>query len=165
MKGRAKPAGGTPAILAAERAGIAFRVLAYSHDQAAASYGLEAAMALDLDPASVFKTLIASVDGGQLVMAIVPVSARLNLKALAGAVRGKRAELAAGATAERATGYVLGGISPLGGRRVLPTALDASALAHPIIHVSAGRRGLELALAPTDLVRLTNAVVVPLTTH
>lgn len=163
MKGRAKPTGGTPAILAAERAGIAFSVLEYAHDPAAASYGLEAATALDLDPASVFKTLVAALDGGALVVAIVPVGARLDLKALAGALGGKRAEMAAGAAAERATGYVLGGISPLGGKRALPTAIDEGALAHPTIHVSAGRRGLELALAPADLVRLTRATVAPLT--
>jgi Cys-tRNA(Pro)/Cys-tRNA(Cys) deacylase len=164
MKGRARPTGGTPAIVAAERAGIAFTVLEYTHDPAVASYGLEAATALGLDPASVFKTLVAALDGGPLVVAIVPVSARLNLKALAGALGGKRAEMADGAAAERATGYVLGGISPLGGKRPLRTAIDASALAHPTIHVSAGRRGLELALAPADLVRLTRAVVAPLAT-
>ncbi len=163
MKARARSAGGTPAIVAAERAGIAFAVLEYTHDPAAASYGLEAAAALGLDPASVFKTLVAALDGGPLVVAIVPVGDRLNLKALAGALGGKRAELADGAAAERATGYVLGGISPLGGKRALPTAIDASALAQPTIHVSAGRRGLELALAPADLVRLTRAVVAPLT--
>jgi len=162
MKGRAKTTGGTPAIVAAERAGIAFTILEYAHDPAAASYGLEAAAALGLDPASVFKTLVAALDGGPLVVAIVPVRARLNLKALAGALGGKRAEMADGAAAARATGYVLGGISPLGGKRALRTVLDASALAHPTIHVSAGRRGLELALAPADLVRLTGATVAPL---
>lgn len=162
-KSRAKQAAGTPAILAAERAGITFSVLDYPHDPAAESYGLEAASALGLDPATVFKTLVAKVDDARLVIAIVPVSARLNLKALAAAIGGKRAEMADGAEAERATGYVLGGISPLGGRRALPTALDASALAHPTIHVSAGRRGRELALAPADLARLTAATVAPLT--
>ncbi len=162
MKGRARSTGGTPAIVAAERAGIAFSVLEYTHDPSASSYGLEAAAALGLDPAGVFKTLVAALDGGPLVVAIVPVGARLNLKALAGSLGGKRAELADGVAAERATGYVLGGISPLGGKRALPTAIDASALAQPIIHVSAGRRGLELALAPADLIRLTRATVAPL---
>jgi Cys-tRNA(Pro)/Cys-tRNA(Cys) deacylase len=162
MKGRARPTGGTPAIVAAERAGIAFAVLEYAHDPAAASYGREAAAALGLDPASVFKTLVVDLDGGPLAVAIVPVGARLDLKALAGALGGKRAALADGAAAERATGYVLGGISPLGGKRALPVALDASALAQPTIHVSAGRRGLELALAPADLVRLTRATVASL---
>ncbi len=119
--------------------------------------------ALGLDPASVFKTLVVALDGGPLVVAIVPVGARLNLEALAGALGGKRAELDDGAAAARATGYVLGGISPLGGKRALPTAIDASALAHPTIHVSTGRRGLELALVPADLVRLTRATVAPLT--
>ncbi|HEY8597713.1 MAG TPA: Cys-tRNA(Pro) deacylase [Thermomicrobiales bacterium] len=163
-KSRAKQTAGTPAILAAERAGIAFRVLEYTHDPGAESYGLEAAEALGLDPATVFKTLIANVDAARLVVAIVPVSARLNLKNLAAAAGGKRAEMAHGAAAERATGYVLGGISPLGGRRPLPTVIDSSALDHPIIHVSAGRRGLELALAPADLRRLTNGTAAPIAT-
>ena len=163
-KSRARQTAGTPAILAAERAGIAFRVLEYAHDPAAESYGLEAAAALGLDPATVFKTLVASVDAARLVVAIVPVVARLDLKALAAAARGKRAAMADGAAAERATGYVLGGISPLGGRRALPTVLDASAPAHPTIHVSAGRRGLEIALAPADLTHLTAATIAPLTT-
>ncbi len=161
-KPRAKQTTGTPAILVAERAGIPFRVLEYAHDPGAESYGLEAAAALALDPATVFKTLVASIDGGHLVVAIVPVSARLNLKGLAAAVGGKRAELADGGAAERATGYVLGGISPLGGRRALPTILDRSALDHPTIHVSGGRRGLELTLAPADLIRLTAATVAPI---
>ena len=163
-KSRAKQTAGTPAILAAERAGITFQVLEYPHDPNAESYGLEAAEALGLDPATVFKTLIANVDGARLVVAIVPVTARLNLKSLAAAAGGKRAEMADGAAAERATGYVLGGISPLGGRRPLPTVIDSSALDHPRIHVSAGRRGLELALAPADLRRLTDATAAPIAT-
>ncbi len=154
--------GATPAIVAAERAGIAFAVREYRHDPAAASYGLEAAEALGLDPARVYKTLVAAIDGARLTVAIVPVAARLNLKALAGAAGGKRAEMAQPAAAERATGYVVGGISPLGGRRQLPTVIDDSALQHPTIYVSAGRRGLELELAPADLVRLTRAITAPI---
>jgi len=143
----------TPAIAAAERAGIAFRTHAYEHDPKAESYGLEAAERLGVDPGRVFKTLVASVDG-TLRVAIVPVAAQLDLKAL-----GKRAELAKPADAERSTGYVTGGISPLGQRRRLPTVVDASALDHETVFVSAGRRGLELELDPRDLVSLTGATV------
>jgi Cys-tRNA(Pro)/Cys-tRNA(Cys) deacylase len=160
---QAKKTSGTLAIVAAERAGIAFKVLEYEHDPSAESYGLEAAIALDVAPEAVFKTLIASVDGTKLVVAIVPVMERLNLKQLAAAAGGKRAEMAKPADVERATGYVLGGISPLGQRRRLPTVLDETALAHPTIYVSAGRRGLELALAPHDLAHLTDATIAAIT--
>jgi Cys-tRNA(Pro)/Cys-tRNA(Cys) deacylase len=147
----------TPAIVAVERAGVAFRTHEYAHDPKAESYGVEAAEKLGLDPACVFKTLVVAVDG-KLGVAIVPVAAQLDLKALGG----KRAALADRTAAERATGYVLGGISPLGQRKRLPTTLDASALGHETVHVSAGRRGLEIELSPTDLVRLTDAVVRPI---
>jgi Cys-tRNA(Pro)/Cys-tRNA(Cys) deacylase len=147
---------GTPATVAAERAGISFTVHEYAHDPKAPSYGLEAAEQLGVDPARVFKTLVADVDG-TLTVAIVPVAAQLDLKAL-----GKRAALADTRVAERTTGYVAGGISPLGQRRRLPTVLDDSALAFETIHVSAGRRGLELELAPNDLVALTGARVAPI---
>jgi Cys-tRNA(Pro)/Cys-tRNA(Cys) deacylase len=147
---------GTPAIVAATRAGIAFTVHEYRHDPRAESYGLEAVEKLGLDPARVFKTLVADVDG-TLTVAVVPVAAQLDLRAL-----GKRASMADAGAAERATGYVAGGISPLGQRRTLPTVLDASALEHETIHVSAGRRGLELELAPADLVGLTAARVAPI---
>ena len=144
---------GTPAIVAAQRAGVPVVVHEYEHDPASASYGLEAAEKLGLDPARVFKTLVADVDGA-LTVALVPVEAQLDLRAL-----GKRVALADVKAAERATGYVAGGISPLGQRKRLPTVLDESALLHETIHVSAGRRGLELELAPTDLVALTGARV------
>ena len=147
---------GTPAIAAAARAGVAFAVHEYRHDPRAESYGLEAVEKLGLDPARVFKTLVADVDGAMTV-AIVPVEAQLDLRAL-----GKRARMADASAAERATGYVTGGISPLGQRRALPTVVDASALDHETIHVSAGRRGLELELAPADLVELTGARVAPI---
>ena len=160
---QAKKTSGTQAIVAAERARIAFQVLEYEHDPGAESYGLEAALALGVEPEVVFKTLIASVDGTKLVVAIIPVDERLNLKQLAAAAGGKRAEMANPADAERATGYVVGGISPLGQRRRLPTVLDATASAHPTIYVSAGRRGLELVLAPGDLVSLTAATVATIT--
>ena len=141
----------TPAVVAVERAGVAFTVHEYAHDPRAPSYGLEAVEKLGLDPARVFKTLVADVDG-TLTVAVVPVEAQLDLRAL-----GKRTRLAEARDAERATGYVAGGISPLGQRRRLPTVLDESALAFDTIHVSAGRRGLELELAPGDLVALTDA--------
>jgi Cys-tRNA(Pro)/Cys-tRNA(Cys) deacylase len=146
----------TPATRALEKAKVPVRVHEYAHDPAAESYGMEAAEVLGLPPERVFKTLVAQVDG-RLTVAIVPVARQLDLKALASAVGGKRAAMAAVADAERATGYVAGGISPLGQRKALPTVLDESALAHTTIHVSGGRRGLELELAPADLVRLTRA--------
>jgi Cys-tRNA(Pro)/Cys-tRNA(Cys) deacylase len=143
----------TPATTAARKAGVEHRVHEYAHDPNAASYGMEAAEALGLDPACVFKTLVADLDG-TLTVCIVPVAHELDLRSL-----GKRARLADTAKAERTTGYVAGGISPLGQRRALPTLVDDSALEHPTIHVSAGRRGLEIELAPGDLVALTNAEV------
>ena len=150
---------GTPAIVAAERAGIRFAVHEYAHDPRAESYGLEAAEALGVAPQRVFKTLLAAVDGAQLVVAIVPVVAQLDLKAVAAAAGGRKAELAKPADAERATGYVIGGISPLGQKKRQPTFVDASAEAFATVHVSAGRRGLEIELAPADLVALTAATV------
>ena len=147
---------GTPAIAAAARAGVVFAVHEYRHDPRTESFGLEAVEKLGLDAARVFKTLVADVDGA-LIVAVVPVEAQLDLRAL-----GKRARMADASAAERATGYVAGGISPLGQRRALPTVVDASALDHETIHVSAGRRGLELELAPADLVELTGARVAPI---
>ena len=147
---------GTPAIVAAERAGIEFTVHEYAHDPKAASFGLEAADKLGVDPARVFKTLVADVDGS-LAVAVVPVAAQLDLKAL-----GKRATMADPKLAERTTGYVAGGISPLGQRKQLPTLLDESALGFETIHVSAGRRGLEIELAPRDLLALTGGRALPL---
>jgi len=129
----------------------------YEHDpRAGLSYGPEAAAALGVDPAQVFKTLITDVDGA-LTVAVVPVDAQLDLKALAAAVGGKRAVMADPAAAQRATGYVVGGISPLGQKRRLATVVDASALLFPTVLVSAGRRGVDVELAPADLVRLTGA--------
>ncbi len=140
---------GTPATVAAERAGIAYTLHEYAHEPGAAAYGLEAAERLGVDPARVFKTLVADVDG-TLTIAIVPVAAQLDLKAL-----GKRATMADAKLAERTTGYVAGGISPLGQRKRLRTVIDESALAFETICVSAGRRGLEIELAPEDLLVLT----------
>jgi Cys-tRNA(Pro)/Cys-tRNA(Cys) deacylase len=152
-----KPSGGTPATVALTRAGIEFRLHEYAHDPRAESYGLEAAEALGLDPARVFKTLMATVDG-RLAVAVVPVSGQLDLKALARALGASRAAMAEVAAAERATGYVAGGISPVGQRRPHPTVLDSTALDHPSVFVSAGRRGLDLEIAPADLVRITEAI-------
>ncbi len=153
---------GTPATAQLVKAKVAHRVLGYEHGSGAA-YGPEAAEMLGLDPATVFKTLVAEVDGA-LTVGVVPVSAMLDLKALAAAVGGKRAKMADVAAAERATGYVAGGISPLGQRRRLPTVLDASAQALPAMYCSAGRRGLEVELSPADLARLTDATFAPIAT-
>jgi Cys-tRNA(Pro)/Cys-tRNA(Cys) deacylase len=152
---------GTPATLALTKAKIAHTVHEYGHDPAAESYGAEAAELMGTDPRRVFKTLLATVDGS-LHVAVVPVAGSLDLKALAAAVGGKRAAMADPALAERTTGYVRGGISPLGQRKRLPTVLDETALEHPTVFVSAGRRGLEVELAPDDLSRLTAARVAPI---
>ena len=157
MAKKARAAGGTPATVALTAAGIAFEVRSYEHDPRAASYGTEAAEALGVDPARVFKTLLASLDG-KLVVGIVPVTGQLDLKALARALGGSKAAMAEVAAAERATGYVAGGISPVGQKRAHPTVLDASALEHDTILVSGGRRGFDLELAPADLVAITGAV-------
>ncbi len=155
---------GTPATAALAKAGVPHRVLPYDHDPGADSYGLEAAAALGVEPERVFKTLLADVDG-RLVVAVVPVSGSLDLKALAAAVGGKRAGMADPAAAERATGYVVGGISPLGQRKRLPTVVDATALTHEAVLVSGGRRGLDVELAPTDLVHLTGATTATIGRH
>ncbi|MFD0274524.1 Cys-tRNA(Pro) deacylase [Kitasatospora sp. NPDC127111] len=152
---------GTPATVALENAAVPFTVHAYAHDPAAASYGGEAAEALGVSAERVFKTLVADVDG-VLTVGVVPVAGQLDLKALAAAVGGKRAAMADPAAAERSSGYVRGGISPLGQRRPLRTVVDDSALAHPTVYVSAGRRGLEVELAPADLVTLTGARTAPI---
>lgn len=146
--------GGTPATVALDRAGVAYTLRSYAHDPAAASYGLEAAAALDADPARVFKTLLVDTDPG-LAVGIVPVDSQLDLKAIAAALGVKRAGMADRRVAERATGYVVGGISPVGQRRALPTVLDESALAFGTILVSGGKRGLDLELSPDDLLSVT----------
>ena len=152
----------TPAVKALERAGVAFELREYAHDPRSRSFGLEAAEALGIDPVSVYKTLLARVDGSRLVVAIVPVSTTLNLKALARATGGKRAEMADPADAERATGYVVGGISPFGQKRRLQVVVDASVHGLERVHVSGGRRGLEIGLAAEDLVAVTGATVAAL---
>jgi Cys-tRNA(Pro)/Cys-tRNA(Cys) deacylase len=143
----------TPAVRAAEQAGIAFALHEYEHDPGAVSFGDEAAAKLDVEPERLFKTLVVSVDGA-LAVALVPVPTQLDLKAL-----GKRAQLADKGQAQRTTGYVSGGTSPLGQRRRLPTHIDSSALEHTTILVNGGRRGLQMELDPRDLARLTDAKV------
>lgn len=155
------PSGGTPATVALTRAGLAFTLHEYEHDPRAASYGLEAAEALGLEPARVFKTLMANVDG-RLAVGIVPVSGQLDLKGLARALGASKAVMADVAAAERATGYVAGGISPVGQKRPHPMVLDQTATAFDTIYVSGGRRGLDLGIAPADLVTVTGALVAPI---
>jgi len=157
---------GTRAVDAARRAGIPHAVHEYARDPRnlrpdGRGYALEAVAALGVDAGRLFKTIVVDVDG-RLGLAVVPADAEVDLKAAADAFGGRRASIAPPADAERATGYVLGGISPLGTRRVLPTVLDASAAGHPTIHVSAGRRDLEIELAAEDLLALTRGIVAPI---
>lgn len=154
-------ASGTPATALLSKAGIEFTLHPYDHDPRAEAFGNEAVAALGLDPARVFKTLIANVDG-KLVCGVVPVAGRLDLKALAAAAGGKRGAMAEPAAAARATGYVVGGISPLGQRSRLPVVVDASATGFATVFVSAGKRGLQVELRPDDLVAATRATVAPI---
>jgi Cys-tRNA(Pro)/Cys-tRNA(Cys) deacylase len=147
--------GPTPAIAALVRAGVVHRIHEYVHDPRASSFGAEAAQALGVDPSRVFKTLVTSAER-QLAVAVVPVVASLDLKAMAVAVGLKRVEMADPAAAERSTGYVVGAISPLGQKRTLPTVIDESALAWETVYCSGGRRGLEIEITPADLVSLTS---------
>ena len=155
---------GTPALVLLQRSGVGHTVHAYEHDPAAESFGMEAAEALGLDPATVFKTLLAEVDGSPVV-AIVPVTGQLDLKGLAAARGGKRARMMEVSAAERLTGYVAGGISPLGQRKALPTVIDASAASLAVMYVSGGQRGLDIGIAPQDLVQLTDATYAPIATR
>ncbi|MFC7474579.1 Cys-tRNA(Pro) deacylase [Dankookia sp. GCM10030260] len=152
----------TPAVRAAEAAGIRFRLVEYDYEPDAESVGLQAAAAMGIPPGQVFKTLVCLLDGAELVCAAIPSDARLSLKALAAAAGAKRAEMADPAKAERSTGFVVGGISPFGQKRRLRCFLDASAAGQDEIVVNGGRRGLQIALAPADLVAALAAVVCPL---
>ncbi len=154
---------GTPATAALAAAGVPFVLHPYAHDPSTTSYGLEAAEVLGIDPARVFKTLMVEVEG-RLAVAIVPVSGNLDLKSVAASLGSKKAAMADPKAAERRTGYVLGGISPLGQRQSSPTILDDSALAFGTILVSGGRRGLDIELSPSDLVNLTKAITAPIGT-
>lgn len=153
---------GTPALVALDAAGIPHTAHAYTHDPGSdVGYGLEAAQVLGVPPEQVYKTLMTTVDG-VLTVAVVPVTGMLDLKALAQAVGGKKAAMADKAAAERATGYVVGGISPLGQRSAHPTVLDETVELFDSVFVSGGRRGLDVELAPADLVRMTDAVLAPI---
>lgn len=144
----------TPAIDLAKQQGIHYRLHQYQHDAAAASYGLEAAEKLALPPERVFKTLVVQLDAKQLAVAVLPVNQQLNMKLMAKALGAKKAEMANANDVMRSTGYVLGGVSPLGQKKRLPTVIDSSAQQFSSIYVSAGRRGLEIELSAGDLCQL-----------
>jgi Cys-tRNA(Pro)/Cys-tRNA(Cys) deacylase len=156
MPGRA-----TPATALLDRLGIAYRLHSYTTEEHSGSYGWDAAASLGVPPARCYKTLVADV-GGALTGGVVPVAGKLDLKALAAAVGGKKATMASPAAAERATGYVPGGISPLGQRARLPLVLDGTASAFETIYCSAGRRGLQMELAPRDLLALSGGTTAPI---
>lgn len=160
-RAKSKAVGGTPATVALERAGVSYTVRSYRHDPGVESYGLEAARALGVDPMRVFKTLLVDTDSG-LGVGVVSVAHSLDLKAVAAALGSKRATMADPRVAERTTGYVVGGISPIGQKKALPTVVDSSASAYETILVSGGKRGFDIELAPTDLVALTGATVAPI---
>lgn len=151
----------TPALAALSDAGIAFTAHPYHHDAGVSSYGLEAAEALGVEPSRVFKTLMVNVDGS-LAVAVVPVSGSLDLKAMAAALGRRRAVMADPAAAQRRTGYVLGGISPIAQRLPSPVVIDVTALDHPTVFVSGGQRGLDVELSPGDLVAVTEALTAPI---
>lgn len=157
MARRREASAGTPATTALTRAGIAFGVHPYEHDPAAPSYGLEAAEALGVPAEQVFKTLLVEGERG-LAVGVVPVARTLDLKAVAVALGVKKVGMARPDHAERSSGYVVGGISPVGQKRPLPTVVDESAMAFEAVYVSGGRRGLDISLSPADLVRATSAV-------
>ncbi len=161
MAKKKKTAGGTPATVTLDRLGIDYQVRSYEHDPSAPSFGLEAAEALGVAPARVFKTLLVDTDSG-LAVGIVPVDAQLDLKAIASALKSKRATMADPAAAERSTGYVVGGISPIGQKKALPTVLDASATDHDTVLVSGGKRGFDIELSPADLLTATKGTAAPI---
>lgn len=161
MGKRRDASAGTPATTALTRAGVPFDVHPYDHDPAAASYGLEAAAALSVPPAQVFKTLLVD-SGAGLGVGVVPVDRQLDLKAVAAALGWKRCSMAEPAAAERSSGMVVGGISPVGQKRALPTVVDESALTFDRVYVSGGRRGLDISLTPRDLADVTGASIAPI---
>ncbi len=170
---RSGPRGSTPATVLLQRAGVTFSLHEFAHDSADRNYGNAAASALGVEPNRVFKTLLATVDGvatiegvapGKVAVGIVPVSGQLSLKELATAVGAKRAEMCDPTIAERLTGYVVGGISPFGQRKVLPTVIDESCLMFDTIFVSGGKRGFDIELAPVDLIAVLHARTAPIST-
>lgn len=157
-----KHSAGTPATVSLARLEIPFSVHTYEHDPRAESYGLEAAQALNLDPEQVFKTLMVDLDGS-LVVGVVPVTGQLDLKFLANTLGGSRAAMADAQRAARSSGYVVGGISPIGQKRALPTVIDESAQLFDIVYVSGGKRGMDIGIAPGDLALATNGTFAPIT--
>lgn len=149
----------TPATKALDEAGVSYEVVSYVHDPTAESYGGEAAEALGLDPGAVFKTLVASTESAELIVAVVPVDHKLDLKALARAVGAKKAAMADPSDAQRSSGYVVGGISPVGQRKQLTTVIDDTCIVLDTMYVSAGKRGVEIALAPDALIATLSAIV------
>ena len=147
----------TPGINVAKKAKVAHKIHEYVHDASSESYGLEAAEKLGVSPDRVFKTLVVNLDGKDMAVGVLPVSAMLSMKLIAKAAGAKKAVMAAPADVERSTGYVLGGVSPLGQKKRLKTIIDASAKSHATIYISAGRRGLEIELSPEDLATLVGA--------
>lgn len=162
MAKKQKKSGGTPATDALAAAGVDFVPVEYAHHNEATDFGAEVIRQTGLDPASVFKTLVVASGPRQLAVGVVPVSGRLDLKAMASALGVKKVEMADPKVAERSSGYVVGGVSPLGQRTPLPTVIDASARDHDPLYVSGGKRGLQLGLAPADLARLTSALFAPI---
>lgn len=161
-RSKAKLAAGTPATVALNAAGIAYTLHPYQHRADAGSFGAEAAEQLGLDPRRIFKTLVADVSA-QLAVAVVPVAGHLDLKALAQLMGAKKAQMADPQAAARSSGYILGGISPIGQRSRLPTVVDTSATDFDTVFVSAGRRGLQVELSPADLIAITQARTAPIT--
>ena len=147
----------TPAVNAVRKARVVYQIHDYAHDASSASYGLEAAEKLGVAEERVFKTLVVSLDSKALAVAVIPVSSMLSMKLVAKAAGAKKATMAEPAAVERSTGYVLGGVSPLGQKKRLKTIIDSAASDHPTVYVSAGRRGLEIELGPGDLAELTGA--------
>ena len=162
MARRRQAAGGTPATAALAAAGIAFTPVEYIHHDDSTDFGAEAARETGLDPAVIFKTLVVTTGPRQLAVGIVPVAGRLDLKAIATSLGAKKAELADPKVAERSSGYVVGGLSPIGQRTPLPTVIDASAEALDVMYVSGGKRGLQLGIAPADLAAATHATFAPI---
>lgn len=152
----------TPAVNIAKKANIPYTLHSYIHDPASASYGEEASEKLGIASDRVFKTLVAQIDSRELVVAVIPVSSMLSMKQIAKASGGKKGEMAKGADVERSSGYILGGVSPLGQKKRLKTFIDETAQNFPTIYVSAGRRGLEIELSPNDLAKITDAKMVAL---
>ena len=153
----------TPAVLLLKKQKIAFDILEYDHDSDCQAYGMEAVEKLSLPPSQVFKTLVTELDNGKLAVALIPVTARLSLKKMAKLCGVKKAAMAEPSKVTAATGYILGGVSPLAQKRKLMTVIDDTAGQYPVCYVSGGRRGLEIAISPSELILLTNAKVAPVT--